>query len=108
MAAQRGIPAERQGRGIAEQVALALRTGRITEYEAALIAQETACLSREDRIIVDATISGDPARVEAMGDQEAAAEARKLVAELDAGAVAERRRRAEADRHVSIRPPPTP
>jgi len=134
VAAQRGIPAERQGRGIAEQIALArresphrgrrhlrlarvlreeitctaaaLRAGRITEYKASLIAQETTCLSREDRMIVDATLSGDPARVEAMGDREAAAEARKLAAELDAASVCERRRRAEADRCVTIRPAP--
>lgn len=134
VAAQRGIPAERQGRGIAEQIALArresphrgrrhlrlarvlredlpctataLRAGKITEYKVALIAQETSCLSREDRMIVDATIAGDPDRVEAMGDRQAAAEARKLAAELDVEAVAERRRRAEAERHVSIRSAP--
>ena len=134
VAEQRGVPAERRGRGIAEQIALArresphrgrrhlrlarvlheemtctaaaLRAGRITEYKASLLAHETSCLSREDRIIVDATISGDPARVEEMGDRQAAAQARKLAAELDVEAVAERRRRAESERHVSVRPAP--
>jgi len=133
-AAERGVPAERQGRGIAEQVALArresphrgrghlrlarllrreltclgaaLRAGRITEFTASLVATETGCLGSEDRMIVDATLAGGPARIEAMGVREAAGAARKLVAELDAEAVHERRRRAEADRGVSMRPSP--
>ena len=94
-AAQHGQPAERQGRGIAHQVALArresphrgqrhlglarilhtelpctrraLREGRITEWTAMLVARETACLSLEHRMIVDETIAGDPSKIEAMG-----------------------------------------
>lgn len=133
-AAERGIPSERQDRGIAAQVALArresphrggrhlalartladdlpcissaLRHGRITEYKASLVAAETACLAREDRLIVDATVAGDPARIEAMGDRALAGEARRLAAELDTESVYERRRRAEAERRVTIRPAP--
>lgn len=133
-AAEAGVPAERRGRGIGEQVALArresphrgrghlglaralrddltctaaaLRAGRISEYKASLIATETAHLRVEDRIIVDATLAGDPARIEAMGDRETAQAARRLAAELDAEAACRRRARAEADRRVTIRPAP--
>ena len=93
--AVRGVPAARRGHGVAAQVGLARReshhrgqrhlalakiitrelpctwaawrTGRITEWTATLIARETACLTREDRATVDATIAGDPAKLEAMG-----------------------------------------
>ena len=84
----------------------ALRAGRITEYRASLLAAETACLGAEDRMIVDAALAGDPARIERMGDREIAGAARKLAAELDAESVCARRRKAEADRTVTIRPAP--
>lgn len=133
-AAAAGIPESRRSRGIAEQVALARResphrgrlhvglaqrlatdlpctaaaltAGRITEYRASLIARETSCLSHEDRLIVDATVAGDPERVAAMGDRRTAGEVRKLAAELDVEAVCERRRQAESERRVTIRPAP--
>lgn len=78
--AAQGVPAVRRGRGVAAQVGLARReshhrgqrhlglakvvttelphtwaawrTGRITEWTATLIARETACLTREDRMTV--------------------------------------------------------
>jgi hypothetical protein len=133
-AARAGVPAERQGRGIAAQVALArrespskgqrrvglarvlrtelpctmaaLRGGKITEWKATLLARETACLSLQDRKRVDQEIAGDADRVEAMGDRELVDEVGKLAARLDAASVAERRRRAEADRHTTLRPAP--
>jgi hypothetical protein len=129
-----GVTAERQGRGVAAQVALArresphrgqrhlglakvlrdelphtraaFRAGRITEWKATLIARETACLSREHRQVVDAELAGDPDRLEAMGDGELDAEAKKLAYALDANAFVERRARAEADRRVTLRPAP--
>lgn len=132
--AQRGVPVDRQGRGIAEQVALARResphrgrlhlglakvldaelpltraafdAGQITEWRATVIARETACLTLEDRRAVDRAIAGDPDALESYSDQVVLAELRKLAARLDPAAVAERRRRAEADRHVSVRPAP--
>ncbi len=55
---------------------------------------------------VDAALAADPARIEAMGDGELVAEARKLAYGLDPHAVVARRARAEADRHVSLRPLP--
>src|SRR3954468_9312665 len=99
-----GVPAERRGRAVASQVALARResphrgrqhvglalvlrdelpgtrealtTGRITEWRAMLVARETACLSRADRGEVDRRIAGTPDALEAMGDGELVARAR--------------------------------
>jgi hypothetical protein len=132
--AERGIPVERQGRGVAEQVALArresphrgrqhlglakvlrdelpctmaaFRAGRITEWRATLIARETACLSLADRLAVDERIAGDPAQLEAMGDGELCARVKEIAYELDAEAWVKRRARAEADRRVTCRPAP--
>jgi hypothetical protein len=129
-----GVPADRRGGGVAAQVALArresphrgqrhlglakvlrdelphtmaaFRAGRITEWMATVMARETACLSLEARKIVDAELAGDPNRVEAMGIGELEAEARKLAYRLDAESYVARRRRAEADRRVTLRPAP--
>lgn len=133
-AAEAGVPAARQSRGIAAQVALArreshhrgqshlglalvlrdelpctmraFRAGRCTEWMVTIIARETACLSLEDRRRVDAEIAGDPAALEAMGLRELGDALRRRACELDPAAVAARRRRAEADRHTSLRPAP--
>ena len=133
-AADAGVPAERRGRGIAAQVALARResphrgqrhvslamilpselpctwaafqAGRITEWRATLMARETACLALEQRLEVDQRLASDPERLEAMGDRELIGAAAALAAELDPASVAERRRRAEAERTVTLRPAP--
>jgi hypothetical protein len=133
-AAQEGEPPERQGRGIAAQIALArresphrgqrhvglakvlrtempcthaaLRAGRITEWRATILARETACLPREKRMEVVDLLAGDLDAIERRGDRELADEARKLAHRFDPRAVAERRRRAEADRHTTLRPAP--
>ncbi|MGZ8744422.1 MAG: DUF222 domain-containing protein [Nocardioides sp.] len=133
--AARGVPAERQGRGVAAQVALARResphrgqqhlqlarilhrgelpharaafaAGRITEWKVALLARETACLSLADRRAVDAALAANPDRIESMGDGELVAGARKLAYKLDPASFVERRRRAEADRRATLRPAP--
>ena len=129
-----GVPAARQGRGIALQIAFArreshrkgeqhvglarvlrdemphtraaLRAGRITEWRASLLARETACLSLQDRRVVDRRLAGDAERLEAMGDREVEVAARDLACQLDPASVAERRRRAEADRRTTLRPAP--
>jgi len=133
-AAAAGVPAQRRGRGIAEQIALArresphrgrqhlglatvlrqemphtmaaFRAGRLTEWRATLLARETACLSLADRREVDRRLAADPQRLEAMGDGELVGAANKLAYALDAASFVARRRRAEADRRVSIRPAP--
>ncbi|WP_432478676.1 DUF222 domain-containing protein [Nocardioides sp. GXQ0305] len=133
-AAERGVPEAQQGRGIAEQVALARREsphrgrrhvglavvletemphtaaalsrGAISEWRATLLARETAMLSRLDRGRVDAELASDPHRLAAMGDRQAGARAAQAAARLDPASVCARRRRAEADRTVTIRPAP--
>ena len=132
--AEHGVPVARQGRGSPSRsrwLAASRRTavastsasrrssppscphtcaafdaGRITEWRATIIARETACLSLEDRRTVDRAIAGDPEALESYSDRVLLGELRKLAARLDPASVAERRRRAEADRHVSVRPAP--
>ena len=133
-AEQAGVDDNKLSRGIAHQIALARRVsphrgrqllslarhlaaelphthaafaaGRITEWRASLIARESACLSRDQRAVLDEKIANDPASLENMGDRQIIGECRKFAAQLDPGAVAARRRRAETERRVSIRPAP--
>ena len=128
------VPAARRGRGIAAQVALARResphrgerhlslarivttelphtwaawrAGRISEWQATLVARETACLSREDRIAVDASVAADVESLEGLGVRELVAACQRVAYRLDAESFVTRRRRAEAGRHVSLRPAP--
>ncbi|WP_227467735.1 HNH endonuclease [Nocardioides lijunqiniae] len=128
-----GLRAERVGEGIAEQVGLArresaakgarllglaqvldgemphalalMRDGRLNEWRATILARETACLSLADRRTVDERLcAGGEAAT--MSDLGLARAAKKLACELDPASVAERARRAESERHVSIRPAP--
>lgn len=133
-AADAGVPTERRARGVAAQIALARResphrgqrhlalarilraelphtwaafsNGRITEWRATLIARETACLALEQRLEIDERLAADPDALETMGDAEVAAAAQKLACDLDPASVAERRRRAEKERRVTLRPAP--
>ena len=131
-AAERGVPAARQGQGVAAEIALArrvslhrgqqhlglakalhselrftreaLRSGRINGWRATIIARETACLSRDDRTEVDRRVAGDPGRLERMGDRELGNAVRRQAYELDAEAWVTRRRIAESERRVTLRP----
>jgi uncharacterized protein DUF222/HNH endonuclease len=133
-AAGRGVVGSRQGRGVAEQVAAArresphlgrqhlglakvlrdelpctmaaFRDGFITEYRATIIARETACLTREDRLVADRRIAGAPEALEALGDGELCARVKEIAYALDARSWVKRRARAEADRRVTCRPAP--
>jgi hypothetical protein len=133
-AAERGVPDERQGQGVAAEIALArreslhrgqqdlglakvlhgeleftreaLRAGRINQWRATIIARETACLSREDRVEVDRRVAGDPEQLERMGDRELGNAVRRLAYQLDAEAWVTRRRIAESERRVTLRPAP--
>ena len=130
----RGVPAARRGRGVAHQVALARResphraerrlqlakvaaaelpcahaawtAGRVDEWRVTVLTRETASLSLTDRLTIDAELAGDPAVIESMGVGELAAAVRRRAYALDPEAFVERRRRAEADRHTSLRPAP--
>ncbi len=129
-----GIPARRQGEGIASQVALARRespvrgaqhlglarilttemphtlsamtAGWLSEWRATLLARETACLSLEDRRTIDATLCAHPATLDGLSDKALVAEARRLAYRLDPESVVRRARRAETERSVTIRPAP--
>lgn len=129
-----GEPAERQGRGVAAQIALArresphrgavllglakaldaelphtataLRAGRLSEFRAQLIAQETTCLEVEDRREVDEAICGDAGTIEGLGTRRLVGLVRHETLTRDPAAVVRRARRAESERHVSVRPAP--
>lgn len=126
-----GLPPERQGAGVAGEVALAmrmsparaqrwlgwativtselpatfaeLRAGRTTEWRTMLVARETAFLSREDRAAVDAALAP---HLEGWGDKRTGDEARRAAYRLDPAGAVDRSRRAASDRHVSLRPAP--
>jgi hypothetical protein len=133
-AAARGVPAARRDRGLGLQVALArgvsptrgqqdialamvlraelphtraaLRAGRIDGFKATLIARETSVLTAEDRAQVDEQLCADPSVVEGLSPRRLVGRLQKAAADLDSGAVVKRRARAEADRHVTLRPAP--
>ena len=126
-----GVPADRQGRGVAAQVGLALRVspnraqryvgwatiltselpqtfaalqaGRIGEWRALIVARETIWLSREDRAQVDTELAP---RLESLGDAKLEAAAKKIAYRLDPTGFLARSRAAEKDRRVSLRPAP--
>jgi hypothetical protein len=131
--ARAGVPAARQGRGIAAQIALArrvshhrgtrllhlahrlrdmpetlsaMRTGKITEFKASLIARDTECLSPDLRERVDLAIAGDPDWLESLGEQQLEAEVQKLAYRFDPQAFVKRSARAVEDRRVTTRPAP--
>lgn len=134
VANERGAPREKQGDGIGHQIALArrespqkgsrhlglakilkaemphtmraLRGGFITEWRATILARETACLDVEHRRQIDKILAADADRLSAMGDLETEREARRLASRLDPASVAARRRRAEGERTVTVRPAP--
>jgi len=129
-----GVPKAKQGRGVASEVALArqdsaARGGRhlgfgqglgardapyfgragarcLSEWRATLITRESACLSVEDRRVLDAELCTDVSKLEGMGDARITAAAKEIAARLDAHSVVDRAAKAEADRTVTIRPAP--
>lgn len=130
-----GLPARRVGDGVAAQVALARRVspakgarllglakvlhaempytfalmsaGEISEWRATILARETACLELADRCRIDRELcSGEAPKASALGEARLEAAAKKLAYELDPEAFVRRAAKAEADRHVTIRPAP--
>lgn len=132
--AARGVPVAEQSRGIGHQLALARREspfrgnqllglakalvhemphtftalseGRLSEWRASILVRETACLTLEDRRAVDVRLCADPATLAGVGHRGIADRARALAAKLDAASVVRRRRKAESERRVSVRPAP--
>ena len=129
-----GIPADRQGRGLAAQVALArqespyrgarhlglakvlvgemphtlaaLEHGAVSEWRATLLARETACLTREHRELIDTQLCADPTGLSGWGDRRLIGEILHIAYRLDPVAVTKRRAKAESERRVTCRPAP--
>lgn len=80
-----------------------LSAGDISESRALIVARETACLSRADRIEADRRLAGD---LSTLGDRALTAAAQRVCIDLDQEAIVERRRRAAGSRHVGVRPAP--
>jgi hypothetical protein len=81
----------------------ALTRGEISEWRATLVARETAVLSREHRIRVDAELAGT---LTTAGDKRVAALAQSIGYRLDPGSALRRVRGATSDRRVGLRPAP--
>lgn len=81
----------------------ALAAGRISEWQAILVARETAVLSPADRRDVDSQLAP---RLGQLGDRGVAQEARRCADRIDPEAAARRVKEAEADRRVTVRPAP--
>ncbi len=131
-----GVPAERRGRDVPVRVGLALResparararsfldaarvwqgempctwaalrAGVLSPWRAMLLVKETAHLPVEARARVDALVCGDLAGLEGLGTAALVGTVKRLSAELDPAAVAERARRAASERSVWLRPAP--
>ncbi|MFE6506085.1 DUF222 domain-containing protein [Nocardioides sp. NPDC057767] len=134
-----GVPARKLGEGVASQVALArrvspargvkllglakillaemphtfalMKAGLFSQWQATILARETACLSLEDRRVIDHELcatgpDGKPARAVAMGLRQLENAAKKLAITLDQASVVARAANAAKDRRVSLRPAP--
>jgi hypothetical protein len=123
-----GVPTARRARGVAHEVALARREsphagrehlsmgvalvgempetlaalarGDINEYGAQLMVRETADLSREDRMTVDATLGP---QLTGLGNREIVGLVRRMAYELDTAGAEARARAAKARRRVTCR-----
>ena len=81
----------------------ALASGRLTAGRAHRVVSEVRCLSEDDRGKVDVALGCEPG-VETKSTNEIAAFVRTEAYRVDPRSVVERRRQAEADRCVSVRP----
>ena len=127
-----GIPAAKQGRGLASEVALArhdapvrgnqhlgfakalvhemphtlaaLQSGALSEWRASLIVKHSACLTIEDRRVLDAEMCADQTALASMGNARVEGAAAAIAARLDAAAVVQRNERAAASAGVWTRP----
>ncbi|WP_328529486.1 DUF222 domain-containing protein [Nocardioides sp. NBC_00368] len=134
-----GVPARKLGEGVASQVALArrvspargakllglakilltemphtlalMKAGLFSQWQATILARETACLSLDDRRVIDHELcatgsNGKPAKAMSMGLRQLENAAKKLAITLDQASVVARAANAEKDRRVSVRPAP--
>ncbi|MCQ1995401.1 HNH endonuclease signature motif containing protein [Arthrobacter sp. zg-Y1171] len=129
-----GLRKEDLGRGVASQIALARREsankggrllglakvltaempytmralslGKISEWRATLLVRETACLSLQDRRLVDEEVAGDTGLLESLGDRQIIARAKAAAYRLDPRGAVNRAAKAASERFVSCRPAP--
>ncbi|MFD7074823.1 DUF222 domain-containing protein [Nocardioides sp. NPDC059952] len=134
-----GVPARKLGEGVASQVALArrvspekgakllglakiliaemphtfalMKAGLFSQWQATILARETACLSVEDRRVIDHQLcgpgpDGEIPKVVSMGLRQLENAAKKLAITLDQASVVARAASAVKDRRVSVRPAP--
>ncbi|GAB3254551.1 13E12 repeat family protein [Arthrobacter pigmenti] len=132
--ADAGTAKEKQGEGLASQIALARRdspargsrhlglahaltremphtlaaltTGVLSEWRATLLVRETACLDTGNRARVDETLAADPTNLEGLGDKRLIAAAKKEAYRLDPHSVIRRAAKAASERTVTTRPAP--
>ncbi len=84
----------------------ALETGDLNEWRATLIVRETACVTAEDRVAIDAELWAHPDRVTSLGDRALVAKVKTLAYRADPHSVVNRATRAHSERFVSLRPAP--
>lgn len=129
-----GVPAEKRGRGLGSEVALArrdspvrggrhlgfakalvhemphtlaaLERGALSEWRATILVRESACLDIEDRARLDVEMCADLERLDGVGDAALAAAAKAIAYRLDPHAVVDRAAKAPSERTVTIRPAP--
>ncbi len=129
-----GVPAERRGRGVAAEVALArrdspargsrhlgfakalvnemphtlaaLEAGALSEWRATIVVRESACLDVDDRRRLDGELCSDLTGLDGLGDAALAAAAKAIAYRLDPHAVVDRAAKAQEERTVTIRPAP--
>ncbi|WP_189120471.1 DUF222 domain-containing protein, partial [Nocardioides luteus] len=134
-----GVPARKLGDGVASQIALArrvspakgakllslakilitemphtfalMKAGLFSQWQATILARETACLSLEDRQVIDYELcatgpDSKTPKVVTMGLRHLENAAKKLAITLDQASVVARAANAEKDRRVSVRPAP--
>ena len=129
-----GIPAEKRGRGVASEIALArrdsphrggrhlgfaralvhemphtlaaLECGALSEWRATLIVRESACLDVDHRRVLDIEMCADISKLDGLGDARITAAAKQIAYRLDPQAVVDRAAQAPNDRTVTIRPAP--
>jgi hypothetical protein len=137
--AEAGVPSRKLGEGVASQVALArrvspakgakllglakilvaemphtfalMKTGLFSQWQATILARETACLSLEDRRVIDYQLcspgsDGEPPAAVTMGLRQLENAAKKLAITLDQESVVNRASNAEKGRRVNVRPAP--
>jgi hypothetical protein len=80
-----------------------MSAGRVSEWQATLVARETACLDPDARRAIDERVAD---RLATWGDGQTVREVRKLSYVVDPGAAVARHAKATSERCVTIRPAP--